>query len=226
MSDSLIFVAYPSADRTNVTLSPRLGEGHIMPEHTSDVKVEILGGSGIINNVFSVNAMCTGCRSWGSDSLDLESKSQSMIWAIGPAWSLASDDLNAPIRQHQIQGRFSLDVVAATGTAGVPILGQSNDSTSDDSDGDDGSGPGPRGWRAPGKVVAHALLMIASFLILYPLGYLVLRVFQKVEAHAGIQTLASLLVIISVGLGISISKTMKIVRIHVPHMPLLSDSVY
>ena len=187
-----------------------------MPEHTDSVKVDILEGSGVFNNLFIVNAMCTGCRSWGGNSLNLKSTSQPMIWAIGPAWSLASDDLNAPIRQHQVFDHFTLDLVAATGTAGVPIPGQSNDSTSDNSDDDDHNGPGPRGFHAPGKVVAHALFMIASFLILFPGGYLVLRVFQKVEAHAGIQSVASLLVIISVGMGISISKGMKIVSLPPP----------
>ena len=211
-----MFVAYPSSDGAKVTLSPRLGEGHIMPEHTSDVTVQMLEGSGIINDAFSVNAMCIGCRSWGSDSLDLESNSQAMIWAIGPAENLASDELDAPIRQHQIHGRFSLDIVAATGTAGVPILGQSTSTSGDSGDDDDYNGPGPRGWHAPGKVVAHAVLMIGSFLILYPLGYVVLRVFQKVEVHAGIQTLASLVVIIAIGLGISALRTINPVSLSFP----------
>ena len=217
MSDSLIFVAYESEDRKNVTLSPRLGDGHVMPEHTDSVKVEMLAGSGLINGIFSVNAMCTGCRSWGRGSLDLKSTSQPMIWAIGPAWSLASDELNAPIRRHQIFDHFSLDLVAATGAAGVPLLGQSNESSSNDDDDDDSSrGHGPRGWNAPSKVVAHALLMIGSFLVLFPGGYLVLRVFEKVIAHAAVQSVAMLLVIISTGLGVSISKGMKIVSIPQP----------
>ena len=210
MSDSLIFVAYESADRKNVTLSPRLASGHIMPEHTDSVQVELLAGSGIINNIFNVNARCTGCRSWDGGSLDVKSTDQSMIWAIGPAWSLASDELNAPIRQHQIYDTFSLDLVAATGTAGVPLLAATSDSsTSDGADNDDDND----GGRPPGKVMAHALLMIASFLVLFPGGYLVLRVFEKVIAHAAVQSVAMFFIIVSTGLGVSISKGMKIVSL-------------
>jgi hypothetical protein len=56
--------------------------------------------------------------------------------------------------------------------------------------------------------------MIGSFLVLFPLGYLVLRVFEKVIVHAAIQSLALLLVAVSTGLGISISKGMHIVSLH------------
>jgi Cytochrome domain of cellobiose dehydrogenase len=214
MSDALMFVAYEADNRTGVTLSPRLGDGHVMPEHTDSVKITILPGSGVENNVFSVNAMCGGCRSWNGGSIDLKSTSQNMIWAIGPAWSLASDDLNAPIRQHQLYGTFALSMVAATGTAGVPLVsapGSVTTSPGSDGDDDDYNGSGPRGWNAPSKVVAHALLMIAAFLILFPGGYLTLRVFEKVPIHAGIQSVAMLFVIISTALGVSISKGMKIV---------------
>ena len=209
MANALMFVAYENGDRSNVTVSPRTTSGHNPPEHTKDVNVTLLPGSGVVNNVFNVNAMCTGCRTWDSGSIDSKSTSQNMIWAIGPAWSLASDDLNAPIRQHQIQSTFALSMVAATGAAGVPGTSASVDS-GDTGDDDNGFGPPVR---PPGKVLAHSLLMIGSFLILFPGGYLVLRVFEKVLAHAAVQAVAMLLVIISTGLGVSISKGMKIVSL-------------
>jgi hypothetical protein len=218
MSDALMFIAYDNAGRDGVTISPRLADGHVMPEHTADVNVTLLPGSGLSNNVFNVNAMCTGCRTWDGSSIDVQSTEQPMLWAIGPAWSLASDDLNAPIRQHQIYDRFTLDLVQATGVAGVPGVAQSttnsgSSGTDSDDDDDDFRGSGP-GWsRAPGRVVAHALLMIAAFLILFPAGYLTLRVFDQVLAHAGIQAVAMILVVASTGLGVSISKGMQIVSL-------------
>lgn len=213
MFGSLMFVAYQNEARDGVTVSPRLGDGHSMPEHTDAVKVTPLEGSGLVDGIFSVNAMCTGCRSWDGGSLDIQSTSQPMIMAIGPASSLASDELNEPIGQHQLFGDFTLNLVEATGAAGVPLTTSSNSTTSGSptSSDEDDDYNGLRGWRAPPRVIAHALLMIAAFLILFPGGYLVLRVFEKVVAHAAVQAVAMLFVIISTALGISFSKSMSIV---------------
>src|SRR5271170_3755154 len=56
MAGSLIFVMYSSADGNNVTVSPRLGTGHIMPTYTSDVQVELMAGTGIHLGNYVVNA--------------------------------------------------------------------------------------------------------------------------------------------------------------------------
>ncbi|RMZ78317.1 hypothetical protein DV737_g3934, partial [Chaetothyriales sp. CBS 132003] len=205
MDGALIFVVYASEDGESVTVSPRLGLGHVEPQHTDDVTVALFDGSGITNNVFNVNGMCIDCRNWTGGSLDITSKSASMIWAIGPAVSLTSDDLNATIRYHQVHGSFDMNLVQATGLGGVPILDTSTDSSSGSSDSDVSAG-----WDVSPGVAAHALLMIVSFLVVFPGGFLFLRLFNRVWLHLGIQSFGAFVVTVATAAGIVASKKDKI----------------
>ncbi|KAJ9495471.1 hypothetical protein LTR99_010185 [Exophiala xenobiotica] len=198
MKGALIFVTYASQDGNNVTVSPRLGQGHVMPQHTSDVKVDVLNGSGIVDGSFVVNAQCTGCRSWDGGSVNVDSTSQNMIWALGPSGNLESDDVAASISQHEGYQFFGLNLKDATGTGGVP---DATNSTNDDNIDD-----GPVGDGGPRVGVAfHAFLMVAAFLVVFPAGYLFLRVFEKVWLHWGVQSLALLMVCVGTAAGIGVS---------------------
>ncbi|KIW40827.1 uncharacterized protein PV06_07998 [Exophiala oligosperma] len=199
MKDALIFVTYASEDGNNVTVSPRLGKGHTMPQHTDDVKVDVLEGSGVINNVFVVNAKCTGCRSWDGGKVDVDSTDQDMIWALGPDGSLKSDDVSASITQHEGHNFFDLNLKDATGIGGVPNV---SNTTADSDDFDDG--PFGRGHANPG-VAFHAFLMVSAFLIVFPAGYLLLRILNKVVIHWAVQTFALLMVCVGTAAGIGIS---------------------
>lgn len=46
MTGANIFVVYPSENGTNMTVSPRLGNGHSEPQFNADAKVTVLPGSG------------------------------------------------------------------------------------------------------------------------------------------------------------------------------------
>ncbi|KIW55376.1 hypothetical protein PV05_07660 [Exophiala xenobiotica] len=198
MKGALMFVTYASQDGNNVTVSPRLGKGHVMPQHTSDVKVDVLNGSGIVDGVFVVNAQCTGCRSWDGGSVNVDSTSQNMIWALGPSGNLESDDVAASISQHEGYQFFGLNLKDATGTGGVP---NTSNSTSDNNIDD-----GPFGGGGPRVGVAfHAFLMVAAFLVVFPAGYLFLRVFEKVWLHWGVQSAALLMVCVGTAAGIGVS---------------------
>lgn len=101
MKDSLMFIVYTAANGRNVTVSPRIASGRTEPTYTTDVSVVLLPGSGLINDTYVVNAKCQGCRKWKVGSLDLKSKTQPMIYAVGPGEYLQSDKLDAGIRRHQ-----------------------------------------------------------------------------------------------------------------------------
>ena len=58
MAGSNIFVAYASADGTNVTLSPRSGTGNVEPQFNSQTQLYLLGGSGISGGVMTANVRC------------------------------------------------------------------------------------------------------------------------------------------------------------------------
>lgn len=201
MKGALMFVIYASLDGQNVTVSPRLGTGHAMPQHTSAVTVNLLEGSGIVDSVFVVNAMCAGCRSWNDGSVDVNSTSQSMIWAVGPPMNLQSNDLSATIQQHEAYDTFSMNLEQATGVGGVPSGADATTATGSTSNGhgpitDDGFHAG---------VGFHAVVMIGAFLIIFPTGYLFLRLFERVGLHSGIQSFALVLVLVGTASGIAVS---------------------
>lgn len=212
MDGALIFVAYANEAGNGITVSPRIGTGHVMPQHADDIKF-IDMGSEVDSGNFVVKGMCQNCRSWDGGSLDTSASAQPMIWGTGPAGSLESDDLNARISVHQSKGRFNIDMRDATGTPGVPQFDLSNTTTS--------SGPPPRSDSAVSSlldkspiIIAHAVLMVLTFLILFPAGYALLRLFDKVLIHAGIQSVAAIVVVIASALGIAASKNQGIVSFH------------
>lgn len=57
MSGANIFVVYTSGNG-NVTLSPRLGTGHVMPQFNSNAQVTLLEGSGVSNGKMVANVRC------------------------------------------------------------------------------------------------------------------------------------------------------------------------
>lgn len=66
MDNANIFVVYTSSSN-NVTLSPRLGKGEVMPQYNSAAQVTLLEGSGIINGKMVANVRCMGrIQSWKS----------------------------------------------------------------------------------------------------------------------------------------------------------------
>ena len=205
MAGTLIFVTYASEDNKNVTVSPRIATGHVMPQHTDDVQVEVLSGSGIIDGSYVVNARCSKCRSWDGGKINVDSTNQAMIWAAGPAGILNSDDANAQISKHEGYNFFKLDLKAATGAGGVPIVNSTTDAVvgGGPDDDDDHFRRGATGF--------HGFLMAAAFLIVFPGGYLLLRVFEKVWLHWGVQSLALLMIVLGMGVGIAISKKDNIV---------------
>ncbi|KAK5055179.1 hypothetical protein LTR84_012928 [Exophiala bonariae] len=202
MRGALMFIAHASEDGKNVTLSPRIGSGHSAPTPTDDVKITLLSGSGIINDTYVVNAKCSNCRSWSGGSADVLSDSQSMLWAVGEAGEIKSNALDARIQEHSRRGVFNLDFKAATGDAGVPVVDASSDNV-------DTIGPGSRGGDGSGPrhgIAFHGFLMGAAFLVIFPAGLVLLRVFEKVWLHWAVQSFALLLVFIGTGVGVAISK--------------------
>lgn len=59
MRNSNIFIVYPNASGSNVTLSARLGVGEIEPKYNSKAQVSLLDGSGISNGKMTANIRCT-----------------------------------------------------------------------------------------------------------------------------------------------------------------------
>lgn len=58
MRNSNIFIIYPDASGSNVTLSARLGLGEFEPQYNSKAQVSLLEGSGISNGKMTANIRC------------------------------------------------------------------------------------------------------------------------------------------------------------------------
>jgi hypothetical protein len=212
MKGALIFAAYSSENGTGVTLSPRIATRHSEPSYAKDIKLEQLWPSDFNNsNTVSVDgrlradAVCRNCTSWlsGQKQLDLKSTAAPFIFAIGPDKTMRSSSPTASMRRHDYYGHFTMNMTAATSL-------------------DEGSIPIPNGLNGTYKLqgasetknmtsdhssapAAHALIMIAAFVFLFPLGSLLLRVLHKALWHGAVQMLALLMILIGFGLGIYIS---------------------
>lgn len=58
MAGANIFVIYADESGSNVTLSPRLGTGEVMPMMDGSADVSLIGGSGIAGGRMTANVMC------------------------------------------------------------------------------------------------------------------------------------------------------------------------
>lgn len=216
MAGSLVFVMYASADGKNVTVSPRLATGHTEPTVTNDVQVTVLEGSGIINDAegaeMVVNARCTNCRSWATGKIDVTSTKQPMIYAVGgPEEPITSDSENVNIQQHVGYGKFTLDLVQATGAGGIPSNTNSQTGV-DHLDDSDEAGPGS---------ALHALFMCGTFIVLFPAGYLFFRLFERMWIHIAFQSFGLFIFLLgtSSGIGLSIRQD----KVRRPGNPFLSE---
>ena len=100
-----------------------------------------------------------------------------------------------PLRQHNVHGTFQLDMTQAHGT-GLPPLG-----TTEVGVANQGSLSMDREMSSP----VHAFLMCLAFIVLFPLGVVLMRVFSSVKIHMYIQGAGLAIVTIASGLGIAIS---------------------
>lgn len=83
MRNSMMFIGYPSANGTGVTLSPRLATGHQQPQYSSDLNVEVVSSS-ITNGAYQLMAICKNCTTWSLGTMDTTSTNQPFIFALGP----------------------------------------------------------------------------------------------------------------------------------------------
>ena len=219
MKGALIFMVYEDADG-RPTLSPRIADGHSEPTYLdqgpgernndSTLVITSLKFGSLPNGLSYTDGSCNKCLSWPGGSLDLTNKQQPFIFAIGPPGIPApqsthenGNNRDASIQRHQFYGHFTMDMTQATSndSAEVPAPNGDNNTyvsfaASSAQDTKEDHDYGSR---------AHGLVMCVAFVLIMPLGALILRVFNKVLVHAGVMAFALLLVIIGFGNGVRIS---------------------
>lgn len=123
-----------------------------------------------------------------------------MIYAVGPP-EIDLDTFNgdAALRRHDWYGKFEINMTQAIASdidfpKFWPTSSDGASEVGNEFDDHDPASP------------AHAIFMAGAFVILFPMGVLWLRIFQKVRLHWLTQTIGVLVVFIGAGIGIHLSK--------------------
>ncbi|KAK3336547.1 putative carbohydrate binding protein [Cercophora scortea] len=215
-----IFLMYQDGSG-NVTLSPRHASSYSTPSvdtSSTGARLTLLAGSGVSSDgkTMVANIRCANCESWtGGGSISLTS-SAGWIGAWKAGSSLATTGANAQIDRHDETTTFSLDMKqAAVSSDSNPFL-QSSTSTSggggtssgDDDDTGSGSNTGngvtvsESAGSGGGAVAVHGILLTLVFVILYPLGSLLMPLRGSWVLHGVWQGVSFVLMLVGFGIGL------------------------
>jgi hypothetical protein len=183
----------------DVTLSARLGTGHFEPSYSKSTRLTLVSppvgdyANGYYNNMMYVTGQCLNCSTLAPSAIDPHSTSQPFIYAVGPvARNPNSNSAAASLRRHQHYGRFTMDMTAAAG-AMVPSLGVvSSSGTKNQGDKTD--------WDFAESL--HAFVMLAAFVVIFPMGFFFARVLERIGLHMVFQSVGAVLVIAGMICGI------------------------
>ncbi|KAH1390878.1 hypothetical protein KXW83_009383 [Aspergillus fumigatus] len=206
MQGANIFVVY--ANGTGITVSPRLGVEHVEPLHNPQARFSILNGSGISNGILTANIRCDSCITWPGGHEDVTSTSSPWIWAVKHGPMLDSDSVSATITIHDFSGVATVNMKQATGGSSEnPFVGGSMSSSSSSAS----AALTINSESVRKKRIAHAVLMIVTFVLLFPLIALGIPLFpsaRTVVIHASLQLCTLALVLAGFGLGISMARSL------------------
>jgi protein-S-isoprenylcysteine O-methyltransferase Ste14 len=204
MKGALMLIVYTSGkNKSDVTISPRIARGNSEPIYNPDVVIEERA-SEIRKGRYSVTGKCRNCRTlMDKQYIDFASAAQPMIYAVGPERAhLSSDDMAAGLRRHDRYGRFTLNMTqAATGNLDPVAFPREGDVSNN------GSAPvrdekNDHDYRS----YSHGILMIAVFVLLFPLGVVWLKIFESVRWHWINQLFGVGLLFIGAAVGINLSR--------------------
>ncbi|KAI5778918.1 hypothetical protein EDC01DRAFT_324743 [Geopyxis carbonaria] len=205
MAGALIFLIYPNEKGTDVMVSPRIGTGHVEPQYESSIKYQVMQGTGISGNTLTASFICFNCRQWSGGDLTTTG-SQDFIYAIGGSGvNIQSNDPEVRIQEHQQNGFFALDMARAKGGDGNSNPFSGNNGASNGNSG--GTGTSAPTSKADRILIAHAVIMAFTWVILFPLGASVIRILSNrlpnaLLIHRSLQSLNFILVIVGMALGI------------------------
>lgn len=204
MAGSQIFVMYASADGKNITVSPRLGTGHVMPEYNKASQITLLEGSGIRDTRMTANIRCSDCNNWKGGSMDFSAKNADWIYAAKDGKAIRSNDLEEGISKHDYKEAFTWPLTHAKGgNEANPFLPGVHQyygvgSTAQNED-DSGS------WFRDHVMIIHGALASLAFVVLFPIGGILIRLANfkgGIWIHVGLQIFSWLLFMVAFGLGV------------------------
>lgn len=165
--------------------------------------------SSVTDGTLQLMAVCKNCTTWSLGSMDTTSTQQPFIFALGPTGeSISSDSTSQSIDYHTLYNQFSLDMTQASFSgSGTPELNSGSGAASSNSAG--GSSSSDDATSSPTSGIysrVHGIFMAIAFVILFPLGVLVLRLGHSVIGHGIVQATAYCFVIVGLGTGIYLSQ--------------------
>ncbi|KAF4981048.1 hypothetical protein FZEAL_3100 [Fusarium zealandicum] len=206
----------------NVTLSTRAGRHHSMPEYTERANVQLIEGSGVRDG-----RMVANVRYSNSQSLDLAGQNRWIAaWSRGDAFNSTNPFSN--IFFHE--GKTILEVDFAKARVALdrnPFIGSTHQinqgviSESDDSDKPDKASETDKDdklddsavvelditkTKQDALLIAHGAIMTSVFVVLYPVGALLMQLLGKWYLHSTSQILAWLLMWVGLALGITYAR--------------------
>lgn len=213
-----------------VTLSSRTVQSHVEPLYTDRFKCDIIA-DGVTNGIVEygetrlmvVNGHCKGVNNLQltkrhngqrhGSPLNFTNTEQPFVFALGPDDRvLRSDAKDAGIRRHAMIGRFKMDmtkvVVGKKDDVDVKALGRIGMWESRHAQINGGAKHGIMDYRS----YVHSVVMCGTFVILFPMGVVFLRLLERVKWHAWMQGVGTLLIIFGVGVGINMGKMYNKVR--------------
>lgn len=148
------------------------------------------------------------CKAVGSNptapfnEVDFENNSQDFIYAFGPTdRKLRSDEKAADLRRHSLFGHFTLDLAASSvnTTAGLDIkeLGEIGEWKMNEAQ-LKGDPTQDSEWAS----AMHAFMMCGTFIVIFPLGVVFLRLLDRVKWHGWMQGVGLGFLLGGLGLGI------------------------
>ncbi|KAI4205826.1 MAG: hypothetical protein LQ350_000011 [Teloschistes chrysophthalmus] len=160
--------------------------------------IEMRDGTGIKDGRYVANGICHNCKTWSSGSIDFDSKTQPMIYAVGPdELHLSTNALDAGLRRHDYYGSFTMDLQAAKGDlAHFPPTDLSNTNATvvghEQNDHEYSSS-------------LHAVAMAGTFVVVFPVGVFYQKVLRTVRWHWITQAFGVVVVLAGAGLGLGMS---------------------
>jgi len=162
-------------------------------------------------SIFTLAARCANCRVWPNGYLDVATHAQPLIYAFGPSNNPHSSSPSASLKRHIHYGTFTMDMLAATGSGGVPAQTRTQNGVA--------MAPQSMTRDRDGKKMAHAVLGCVAVFVLWPVSMLVAGLLGDGRVHWAVGGLILVCLAISYALGGVTSGEYNHVRFlhHSPH---------
>jgi hypothetical protein len=209
MAGAEMFLMYEDGEG-NVTVSNREGRGHTMPLLAEQDSTVLLDGSGVRDG-----RMIANIRYTNPGDFDL-SGSSDWIMATRQGASLDSTDPNESIAVHDSHSAFSVDLAQAL----IPLDANPFIDLNDDGNGDSDEPappPGPGAVRTQDSntnndlILAHGVVLTIVFVVVYPVGSLLMPVLGRWYIHASWQMIGFSVMWAGFGIGYVVSRRLDIV---------------